>query len=54
VEYIGRQSAVLSVMEMIGEGTLVAICDSIHCENNKVLMTQFSLPNQYPEVILTY
>ena len=24
------QSAVLSVMEMIGEGTLVAICDSIH------------------------
>ena len=29
VESIGRQSAVLSVMEMIGEGTLVALCDSI-------------------------
>ena len=29
VESIGGQRAVLSVMEMIGEGTLVAICDSI-------------------------
>jgi len=28
-ESIGRQSAVLLVMEMIGEGTLVAICGSI-------------------------
>ena len=44
VEYIGRQSAVLSVMEMIGEGTLVTTCGSIHWENNKVLMTQLSLP----------
>ena len=53
VESTGRQSAVLSVMEMIGEGTLGALCDSIHRESNKVLMTQLSLTNQYTEVILT-
>ena len=38
-ESIGGQSAVLLIMEMIGEGTLVAICDFLHWENNKVAMT---------------
>ena len=54
VESIRGQSAVLSVMEVSGEGTFVAKCDSLHWESNNVIMTQLSLPKQYPEVILTY
>ena len=53
-ESIGGQSAVLLIMEMVGEGTLVTICDSIHWESRKVTVTQLSLPNRYSEVILTY